>query len=161
MADEQTNDLTRRKFLGIFVVGAVAAITVAVGAPLADYFLTPAFTKPTKRTIPIANTSDITFGTPTFIAYEESARDAWVTTTQSKGVWVVTQNGKDFTVFDPHCTHLGCGYHWDVAKQTFLCPCHGGVFDINGNVLGGPPPRALDKVAFTVENGSIQVVTNA
>jgi menaquinol-cytochrome c reductase iron-sulfur subunit len=161
MADEQPGELTRRKFLWTVVVGGVAAVTVAVGAPLVGYFMTPAFTKPTKRTVPVANTSDITVGTPTFIAYEESARDAWVTTTQSKGVWIVTQNGKDFTVFDPHCTHLGCGYKWDAAKNNFQCPCHGGVFDINGNVLAGPPPRPLDKVAFTIENGSIQVVTSA
>lgn len=161
MADEESREMTRRRFLGAFILGSAAAITVALGAPLAGYFLTPVFTKPSKRTVPVANTSDITVGTPTFIAYEESSRDAWVTTTQSKGVWVVTPDGKNFTVFDPHCTHLGCGYNWDPGKKIFQCPCHGGQFDISGNVIGGPPPRPLDKVAFTIQNGTIQVVSSA
>lgn len=39
------------------------------------------------------------------------------------------------------CTHLGC-----IVQQNsdgFACPCHGSKFDQDGNVKGGPAPRAL------------------
>lgn len=40
------------------------------------------------------------------------------------------------------CTHLGC-----IVKQAetgFLCPCHGSVFDNEGNIISGPAPRGMD-----------------
>lgn len=39
------------------------------------------------------------------------------------------------------CTHLGCVCQG--AGDGFKCPCHGSVFDTNGNVVKGPAPRAL------------------
>ena len=37
----------------------------------------------------------------------------------------------------------------------FYSPCHGGVFDIKGNVITGPPPRPLDRIEYKVENGEV------
>lgn len=42
------------------------------------------------------------------------------------------------------CTHLGCKVHWEKDKGHFLCPCHNGIFDPNGVVTAGPPPKDLD-----------------
>ncbi len=44
------------------------------------------------------------------------------------------------------CTHLGCNVHFNAAEKTWDCPCHGGRFDILGQVLNGPPIRALETV---------------
>jgi len=41
------------------------------------------------------------------------------------------------------CTHLRCVLKYDLPAQNFLCPCHNGAFDRNGNVLSGPPTRPL------------------
>lgn len=41
------------------------------------------------------------------------------------------------------CTHLGCIVNWHPEERRLICPCHAGVFDVNGAVLGGPPPRPL------------------
>jgi len=57
-------------------------------------------------------------------------------------VWILNKDGKNFVVFDPRCTHLNCPYYWDKQANRFHCPCHDGRFDIDGNVIGGPPPRA-------------------
>jgi len=47
------------------------------------------------------------------------------------------------------CTHLGCtvGRPQD---STFRCPCHGSVFDEDGEVLGGPAPRPLPSYAVAL-----------
>ncbi len=41
------------------------------------------------------------------------------------------------------CAHLGCPVRWFPEKEEFLCPCHGGLYDINGGYVGGPPPRGM------------------
>ena len=47
---------------------------------------------------------------------------------------------------------------WFPDKEEFLCPCHGGIYDISGNLLGGPPPQGLYYYAFEVrEDGGIYV----
>jgi Rieske Fe-S protein len=48
-------------------------------------------------------------------------------------------------VLSNSCAHLGCPVRWlDVEGHgEFLCPCHGGIYDINGGWVGGPPPRGM------------------
>jgi len=48
------------------------------------------------------------------------------------------------------CTHLGCIYPWSDAAGIFACPCHGSQFQLNGDYVAGPAPRALDKFKFEV-----------
>jgi len=72
-------------------------------------------------------------------------------------VWLTCQGDK-VAAFDPHCTHLGCPYRWDDAKQTFVCPCYSGVFSKTGEVLSGPPPRPLDRYQVKLSDGNIQIL---
>ena len=56
------------------------------------------------------------------------------------------------------CTHLGCQVGWDGATNTFRCPCHGGVYEADGRVASGPPPRPLDTLAADIlDNGDVMV----
>jgi Rieske Fe-S protein len=43
------------------------------------------------------------------------------------------------------CAHVGCPVRFSAASDTFICPCHGGVYDFRGVRIGGPPPRPLDR----------------
>ena len=43
------------------------------------------------------------------------------------------------------CMHVGCPVRWTAAAQRFICPCHGGVYNIRGIPTGGPPVRPLDR----------------
>ncbi|MBF0542116.1 MAG: ubiquinol-cytochrome c reductase iron-sulfur subunit [Nitrospirae bacterium] len=40
------------------------------------------------------------------------------------------------------CTHLGCIVA--PSESGYKCPCHGSVYDVLGNVLGGPAPKGLN-----------------
>jgi nitrite reductase/ring-hydroxylating ferredoxin subunit len=44
-------------------------------------------------------------------------------------------------VISTRCTHLGCNLR--IVGDQLVCPCHGGRFGIDGQVIAGPPPRAL------------------
>lgn len=55
------------------------------------------------------------------------------------------------------CMHLGCPVRFVQASARFICPCHGGVYDISGQVAGGPPVRPLDRFYTRERNGQVQV----
>jgi menaquinol-cytochrome c reductase iron-sulfur subunit len=53
--------------------------------------------------------------------------------------------GKKFIALSNRCAHLGCPVRWVDAAERFICPCHGGVYDLLGRPVGGPPVRPLDR----------------
>ncbi len=55
------------------------------------------------------------------------------------------------------CTHLGCTIPWMDEEQRFVCPCHSSAFDIRGDVVNPPAPRALDLYPVRIENGIVKV----
>jgi len=57
------------------------------------------------------------------------------------------------------CTHLGCTIPWVSEEEKFACPCHSSAFDIRGEVVSPPAPRALDIYRVFVENNIIKVDT--
>jgi cytochrome b6-f complex iron-sulfur subunit len=59
------------------------------------------------------------------------------------------------------CTHLGCTVQWHPEEKKFICPCHQGFYDFNGNVLSGPPPRPLEKLPVKLRDGQVFVLMNS
>jgi ubiquinol-cytochrome c reductase iron-sulfur subunit len=53
------------------------------------------------------------------------------------------------------CTHLGCIPSYDPADETFLCACHGGMYDFSGDVTKAPPPRGLDIPPFKIDGNKL------
>jgi cytochrome b6-f complex iron-sulfur subunit len=64
-----------------------------------------------------------------------------------------------FLALSRTCTHLGCTVPWIEKDMKFACPCHGSTFDITGNVIDPPAPRALNIYPMTIENNMIKVDT--
>ena len=62
-----------------------------------------------------------------------------------------------YVAISTRCAHLGCPVRYIQASQRFVCPCHGGVYDFQGEVDGGPPVRPLDRFYTRVGNGRVQV----
>ena len=64
-----------------------------------------------------------------------------------------------FLAVSRRCTHLGCTVPWNDEKKRFDCPCHSSSFDIHGNVVRAPAPRALDIYLIHIENNMVNVNT--
>jgi cytochrome b6-f complex iron-sulfur subunit len=64
-----------------------------------------------------------------------------------------------FLAISRTCTHLGCTVPWVEDEKRFSCPCHGSTFDITGNVINAPAPRALDLFPVVIENRVVKVNT--
>ncbi len=55
------------------------------------------------------------------------------------------------------CAHLGCPVRWVDAAERFICPCHGGVYDLLGRRVSGPPVRPLDRFYTRVNGENVEV----
>ena len=55
------------------------------------------------------------------------------------------------------CMHLGCPVRYVAASERFICPCHGGVYNKEGKVDGGPPVRPLDRFYTRIRNGVVEI----
>jgi Rieske Fe-S protein len=64
---------------------------------------------------------------------------------------------EQYVTISTRCAHLGCPVRYTDAAQRFICPCHGGVYDFQGKVAGGPPVRPLDRFYNRVRNGQVEI----
>lgn len=70
---------------------------------------------------------------------------------------VINRKEKGYIVLSKVCTHLGCLVKYEKERLLLICPCHAGTFDLEGNVISGPPPRPLQKFPFRVEGDNILI----
>ncbi len=163
--------LSRRRFLGYATIGLSAIISGLVALPLIGTLASPILQKKKVETkwVELGKTEDFEVGQPTIVQWTTSRMDGWVMEAAPRSVYVVKQDGEIFTVFNSRCTHLACAYSWKLKgephqtaygstmpdKGHFFCPCHDGVFDIDGTVIGGPPPRPLDTLPVKIEGGRL------
>lgn len=125
------------------------------GVPAVRAFLSPTFRHTRQeKWIRLGEVDQFDPEVPTKVDFVDTVADAWVEGRRLRNVWIYTEDGERFTVYNGRCTHLGCNYSLDSEKNVFRCPCHTGFFDLKtGAVLGGPPPRALDTLPVKVEDG--------
>ena len=132
---------TRRAFYVGFINGVMGLIGFALAAPDAVICSFPP--KPRKgQNGWTDDLSAIPTGTPTEITFQRTRVDGWKVTNVKDTAWVVKNPNNDVVAFTPQCTHLACAYHWDDPSHTFVCPCHGSVFSIDGNRCWVAPRRA-------------------
>jgi menaquinol-cytochrome c reductase iron-sulfur subunit len=55
------------------------------------------------------------------------------------------------------CVHVGCPVRYVATARSFICPCHGGVYDFRGIRSGGPPPRPLDRFYTLIRNDHVLI----
>jgi cytochrome b6-f complex iron-sulfur subunit len=137
--------MSRRSFLTRFwlLLGLVAfAELIWVGI---------SFLKPRKRKDTAEATRVITAGTV-------DSFDPGSVTAFPRGRFYLTrlENG-GFLALSRECTHLGCTVPWVEEENRFVCPCHASMFDIRGDVINPPAPRALDLYPVTIENNMVKV----
>ena len=157
-AHDDHYDTTRRGFIGWVISGLGVIYAAMVGVPVLSTLLGPAFQRrETERWVDFGAIDQLPVGEPRQLTAISQEKDGWYAHQVRRAVWVVSTPANGVVVFYARCTHLGCAYRWDASKRQFACPCHGGTYDISGQVTSGPPPRALDTLASKVEAGKLLV----
>jgi menaquinol-cytochrome c reductase iron-sulfur subunit len=156
--------MTRRRFMTgtAHTAGAVAAAAFTV--PSLGFALAPVFESGTHRW-EVAGPEDMFTDNnyvPVVVTLTPGMGEVGKTT-----VYVRKHNAsldtdrwdrdKAFIAISDRCAHAGCPVRWVEAAERFICPCHGGVYDILGRRVGGPPPRPLDRFATRVQGGQVEI----
>ena len=63
----------------------------------------------------------------------------------TKRVLVLEDSSGELHALDAKCTHEGCTVRYVSGEALIWCACHNARFDLEGRVLGGPPPRPLSR----------------
>lgn len=94
----------------------------------------------------------------TFVCYTVNLPAGKAIETRLRGNKIILiNNDMAIRAFSAVCPHLGCSVVWNPKIKGFLCPCHLASFDVNGQVVSGPPPRPLDQYSVLIEGKSIFV----
>ena len=138
---------TRRSFLNVLWV-------VLGGVALAEFVAVAfAFLRPQKSKAQGEADSIITAGAV------DRFKPNSVTAFVRRKFYLARLEDGGFLALSRTCTHLGCSVPWVEKEMKFACPCHGSAFDITGNVIEAPAPRALDIYPTTIENKMIKIDT--
>jgi len=153
---ESDSELSRRSFMDRSIKAIAAFIGLSLGVPALGYLISPALQQQDNQWVKLGRASQVKPGIPTLFTVTINQTTGWVQAETQYAYFVYTNDGKNFSVMSNICTHLGCQTHWNDVEGTIDCPCHGGQFDVQGNVTGGPPPRPLKRVEFKLDdNGTI------
>lgn len=76
------------------------------------------------------------------------------------GILVMTPSG-EYKAFTAVCTHLGCTVQYSHEDGGIWCACHNGHYDLNGNVISGPPPKGLEEFDVAINKDEIFVTRRA
>ncbi|MDP1759361.1 MAG: ubiquinol-cytochrome c reductase iron-sulfur subunit [Thermodesulfovibrionales bacterium] len=149
-------DITRRRFMeiGIGVMGGFIGATSVF--PIIGFITAPSLKQEEEKWIDIGAINDFPPGTYIRGIMESQIKDGWYITKERALCWIKVDGDKIIAV-SAACTHLGCNVYWDEASKNFKCPCHAGVYDSEGKVIKGPPPRALDRLQVKVEGERVFV----
>ena len=174
-AEEPLPTYTRSRFLEASTLGVGAAIGAIVTLPVLGFTVLPPFTDVEESEADLGPLENFPRGTYVIASYlanpkagEVSRRTAFV---RNNGT---TDAGEpSFTILYSRCVHLGCPVQPNgpvdeqgltevdgvelrpVLAQSFGCPCHGGLYDAEGNRQAGPPVRSMDRYTYSIRNGRL------
>jgi menaquinol-cytochrome c reductase iron-sulfur subunit len=151
--------ITRRRFMTGTAHGAGAIATASFALPALGFALGPIFKKndqhwevvgtvdqfPENNYVPVVITLVPDIG-------EAGKSTAYIRKKNPAIDTDVYDRDTPFIAISDKCVHLGCPVRWVDASERFICPCHGGVYDLLGRRVSGPPVRPLDRF-YTRLNG--------
>ena len=152
--------MTRR---AVFTVGGQAVGGLAVTAlalPLVAFSVAPILETPEEVWEKVGNMDefDPDIYRPVVITIRSGIGEAGKTTAYvRRGSEDLNENPDEFIAVSTRCAHLGCPVRFVRAAGIFSCPCHGGAYDFEGKVIGGPPVRPLDRFQTRVVDDQVEV----
>lgn len=79
----------------------------------------------------------------------------------SRPALLVRVSETEWRAFSGICTHLNCNVQYQESRHQIWCACHNGFYDLNGNVVSGPPPRPLEEFAVRIRGDEIVISKRA
>jgi len=152
--------MTRRRVFTVAVqaLGGVAGAVVVL--PAVGFAVAPLFDREEERWEAVGPVDELTEDayTPVVFTIVPGIGEAGKTTAYvRRGSGDLGEDPESFIAISTRCAHAGCPVRFVEAAGNFICPCHGGVYDFEGKVIGGPPVRPLDRFQTRVRRGQLEL----
>ena len=141
--------ISRRSFLEGLLKGGLLALFGAAVYPIARYLYPPRGTGSSVSSVVAAKVGELPANAARIFPFGNRP-----------GILVHTPQG-ELKAFSAVCTHLNCTVQYDDEASVIWCACHNGKYDLNGQVISGPPPRPLDAYQVNVRGDEIVVSKSA
>jgi menaquinol-cytochrome c reductase iron-sulfur subunit len=174
--------LSRNRLFERATLALGSLIGLAVTLPALGFAVLPSLLGGRRRTLDLGPVDAFPDGQFVVASFRSDPQQGEV----SRRLAYIRRNGpaepaSSFTIMSSRCTHVGCptqpggvvdhGGAKDVRTAggedvhliptngvaSFGCPCHGSVFDGEGNRTAGPAPRPLDRYEFSVDGGRLRL----
>jgi len=139
--------VSRRRFTSRTASGAGAVAAAAFTLPALGFAIGPVFDRQSASWQEIGPLSRFTEADymPTVITIEpgigEAGRSIAYVRRHNRAIDGPIKDRYDRVIaISSRCVHVGCPVRWVAASESFICPCHGGVYDFRGLWIGGPRP---------------------
>ncbi|HEX5983370.1 MAG TPA: Rieske (2Fe-2S) protein [Solirubrobacterales bacterium] len=152
--------MTRRRVFTVAAQGLGGLAGAGIVLPAVGFAVAPIFHRGKERWEVVGPVDDFTRETYRQVVFTETEGigDAGKTLAYvRKGSTDLGEKEDDIIAVSNRCAHLGCPVRFVEAAGNFICPCHGGVYDFVGKVLGGPPVRPLDRFQTRVRRGQVEI----
>jgi Rieske Fe-S protein len=147
--------MSRRNFIKTAFLTGCSVLIPSV--PLATYAIFPSLKKGGGSWIDFGPVEDLESDNFNMLSYEFMVKDGWITLPQRGFVWAKMEAGKKIKIFSSTCSHLACNVIWQEETNEFICPCHSGRFDSQGNPIAGPPSRPLATLDHKIEEDNLHI----
>jgi len=145
--------VARRRFLGCMAGGGIVALGSGFVAPMTS-FVGNLRDEPPPPFLEIAKADwDLPPGKSKMLMYGQIP------------VLLINTPNNELKVFSAVCTHFDCTVGYQEADNRIFCACHDGYYDVDGQVVSGPPPRPLaeffwahdgDKLVIALEKENLE-----
>jgi menaquinol-cytochrome c reductase iron-sulfur subunit len=160
--------MTRRRVFSVAVQGLGGAAGAVIVLPAVGFALAPLFDREEEVWQSVGSPDEFSAEsyTPRVITIVEGIGEVGKTTVylrrgnaelSREEPDLPQESSNDFIAISTRCAHAGCPVRFVEAAGNFICPCHGGVYDFQGKVIGGPPVRPLDRFQTRLLDGEVQV----
>lgn len=136
---------TRRDFVRIFLGGGFIAFLASVVYPIFRYLLPPAGTEESVTSVVAAKVGELQANSGKIFRFGDKP-----------GILILAEDGT-YKAFSAVCTHLNCTVQYSPEAKGIMCACHNGHYDLNGQVISGPPPKALEHYKVSQRGDDIVV----
>ena len=138
LSRQEYQKLRLRRRLMTGVAGGLGLLTaLGAGFPVIGFLLPPKGMRGDREFVKAATASEM------------ERRKAKSIEAFGKSMLLIRLEGGRYFAVSAICTHMSvCKLEWHAERDLLVCPCHGGAFDVYGNVVHGPPsiPLATHKV---------------
>jgi menaquinol-cytochrome c reductase iron-sulfur subunit len=152
--------MTRRTAFSVLVQAFGGVAVTAVTLPAVGFVLAPIFDEEEVSWEAVGSTSDFsrdTYRPVVLTIVEDVGASGKGTAYVRRGNQELDEDPSTFIAVSNRCAHAGCPTRFVEAAANFICPCHGGVYGFQGEVIGGPPVRPLDRFQTRVVDGQVEI----